>query len=258
MARTLSREPAKAQVQALFDSLALEYVRERERQVSFLAQRRLVLEMLAGVRGRILDVGCGPALMAPDLLAAGWEVHGVDISGEMIRRARLRMAKHPLEKRCRFAVGDFEQLEFPGGFFDAVLAMGVLEYLPAYGAALRCAARVVKPGGVVVLTVPNRLSAYRLVRSAFDALRDTAARLRRRPRAATAGHNPCVPWSLDRELAQAGLCKMEAAACNFIFFPLKELVPRLSDSLNRSLGPVARWPLACLVGAQYVVKARRR
>ena len=249
---------AKAQVEALFDSLALEYVRTRERQFSFIAQKRLVVEMLAPVRGRILEVGCGPAVMTPELAAMGLEVYGVDVSSEMIRRARQRMTGHPLEKRCHFAVGDFERLEFADGFFDAVLAMGVLEYLPVYAGALRSTARVLRPGGVAVFTVPNRVSGYHLGRAAYEAARRGVRHLRGRARAPSYEHNPCVPWSLDRELERAGLRKVDSAACNFIFFPLKELKPELSDSLNRALHPLARWPFARLLGAQYVVKARRR
>jgi hypothetical protein len=70
-------------------------------------------------------------------------------------------------------------------------------------------------------------------------------------------HNPCLPWSLDRQLESAGLPKVDSAACNFIFFPLKELSSELSDSLNRALNPIARWRAARLLGAQYIVKARR-
>ena len=173
---------AKAQVEALFDSLALEYVRTRERQVSFVMQKRLVLEMLADVRGRILEVGCGPAVMTPELAAMGFEVHGIDVSGEMIRRARQRMIDHPLESRCRFAVGDFERLDYPDGFFDAVLAMGVLEYLPCYAEALRGTARVLKPGGVAVFTAPNGASSYHVGRLAYQALGSAARYVRRKPR----------------------------------------------------------------------------
>ena len=250
---------AKAQVQALFDSLALEYARTRERQVSFLAQKRLVIDLLADVRGgRLLEVGCGPAVMAPELAAMGFEVHGVDVSGEMVRRARQRMAGHPLQERCHFALGDFERLQHPDAFFDAVLAMGVLEYLPAYGPALRGAARVLKPGGTAVLTVPNRVSAYHAGRGAWEMARGAARRLRRRAAPEETAPNRCIPWVLDRELARAGLQPVASAACNFVFFPLHELRPGLSDSLNRALEPLARRPLARLLGAQYVVKARRR
>src|SRR5690242_18473448 len=256
MAHTLaSHRSAKAQVQAMFDSLALEYVRTREREVSFIAQKRLVIEMLAGAGGRLLEVGCGPAVMTPELAAMGFEVHSLDLSGEMVRRARQRMSGHPLEKRCRFAVGDFEHLEHPGAFFDALLAMGVLEYLPAYGPALRSAARVLKPGGVAVFTVPNRFSAYYVARSAHARLRGAVQRLARRATADQRTDNHCIPWQLDRELEHAGLRKEDGAFCNFAFFPLKELNPALSDSLNRALAPLSRSPAATVLGAQYVVKA---
>jgi MPBQ/MSBQ methyltransferase len=157
MARSTTRElSAKHEVRALFDSLALEYVRSREHQFSFVAQKRLVVGMLAEARGRLLEVGCGPAVMTPDLLAMGFQVQGVDVSPEMLRRARLRMAGHPLAQRCRFSAGDFEQLAFPDACFDAVLAMGVLEYLADYGAALREIHRVLRPGGIAMLAGPLR------------------------------------------------------------------------------------------------------
>lgn len=255
---TLTRVAAKAQVEALFDSLALEYARTREAQFSFVAQKRLVVDLLAGVRGRILEVGCGPAVMTPELLAMGFEVHGIDVSAEMLRRARQRMAGHPLEARCRFALGDFERLQYPDAFFDAVLAMGVLEYLPAYGRALQATARVLKPGGAAVFTLPNRASAYHLARGPYGTLRGALRRLLRRPPPVGCATNPCLPWAFDAELERSGLEPTESAACNFIFFPLKELRPALSDRLNRALHPMARWRLARLLGAQYVVKARRR
>ncbi len=259
MVDAATTEPSeKAPVRALFDSLALEYARTRERQFSFVAQKALVIDMLNGVRGRILEIGCGPAVMTPDLLAMGLEVHGVDISPEMVRRARQRMAGHPLENRCRFALGDFERLRYPDAFFDAVLAMGVLEYMNPYAAALRCMARVLKPGGTAVLTLPNRASAYHVVRSGYNSLRDLVRIIRRRSSPSDPLPNRCLPWALDRELSRVGLEAAESAACNFVFFPLKELHPALSDSLNRALHPLARRGLARLLGAQYVVKVRRR
>ena len=47
----------------MFDSLALEYVRTRDSQLSFQCQRRIALEFLAGAQGRLLEVGCGPAVI---------------------------------------------------------------------------------------------------------------------------------------------------------------------------------------------------
>src|SRR3954471_24912899 len=109
---------AKAKVEGLFDPLALEYVREREQQFSFVSQKRIVMELLRGYRGRLLEVGCGPGVMLPDLLAMGFEVHGVDVSAEMIRRAEQRMASHTLGSRCRVSVGDVERLRYSEASFD--------------------------------------------------------------------------------------------------------------------------------------------
>ena len=257
MEHTADSSRAKANVQALFDSLALEYVREREQQVSFTAQKRIVIGMLGGAKGRLLEVGCGPAVMTPELLAMGFEVQGIDVSSEMVRRAEQRMAGHPLEKRCRFALGDVERLQFASGTFNAVVCMGVLEYLPRYTAALAEMCRVLVPGGVLVLTVPNRASAYHVAHAGYRALRSVARQLRGRAPAEGVVHNPCVPWKLDRELAAADLRKVESQACNFIFFPLRELAPRSSESLNRAMTPLASSAAAPLLGAQYVVKAEK-
>ena len=247
----------KANVRAMFDSLALEYVREREQQFSFRSQKRIVLEMLAGAKGRLLEVGCGPAVMTPDLVAMGFDVQGIDVSSEMVHRAGQRMAGHPLASRCKFALGDVERLRFAGGTFNAVVCMGVLEYLPRYARALAEIRRVLAPGGVAIITLPNRASAYHVARSGYDALRSLERRLRGRHVPQGLPHNRCVPWKFDRELAQAGLRKIQSQACNFIFFPLRDVAPRASESLNRVLEPLAASPLAPLLGAQYIVKAER-
>jgi len=251
-----AQAPAKIQVEAKFDSLALEYAHERDRQVSFIEQKRIVLQMLSGMRGRLLEVGCGPAVMTPDLLAMGFQVQGIDVSGEMIRQARQHMAGHPLEKGCDFALGDVERLSFADASFEAVLAMGVLEYLPDYARALQETARVLKPGGIAVFTVPNRASCYHIARRAYRGARGVAKRILGREDH-TSVPNRCIPWVLDRNLAAAGLRKVDGAACNFMFFPLKEWHAGASDALNRLLAPIARAPVARVLGAQYIVKARR-
>jgi ubiquinone/menaquinone biosynthesis C-methylase UbiE len=243
---------AKAKVEALFDSLAPEYVRERERQFSFLSQKRIVMELLRGQRGRLLEVGCGPGAMLPDLLAMGFEVHGIDVSAEMIRSAEQRIAAHALASRCRLRIGDVERLRYSDASFDAVLSMGVLEYLPNHATALHEIARVLKPGGQLVLTVPNQASAYHMARVGYL----TCRRLLGAPRASDIAR-PRLPWALDRALARAGLRKVESRACNFIFFPLKDLHERVSDALNRALTPLSGTSVAPFLGAQYIVKAQK-
>src|SRR4051794_31259978 len=98
----------KAAVRALFDRLAPEYVAQREREFSFVSQKRLVLEMLAGVRGQVLEIGCGAGHMLPDLLDRGLEVDAIDLSEQMVGRAREHVRRHPASARCRVAGGDVE------------------------------------------------------------------------------------------------------------------------------------------------------
>src|SRR3954452_12017962 len=123
-------------MRVMFEYLAPEYVAEREPQPSFLAQQRIVLDMLSGLRGRLLEVGCGPGTMFAHFLARGFdEVHGIDVSPEMIRQGESRLAHHPLADRCALRVGDVEKLPYADGSFDVVVGMGVLEYLSGYDAA---------------------------------------------------------------------------------------------------------------------------
>jgi hypothetical protein len=117
--------------------------------------------------------------------------------------------------------------------------------------------RVLVPGGVVILTLPNRASAYHVAREGYFALRSIGRQLRGRSASDELAHNRCVPWKFDRELADAGLRKVQSQACNFVFFPLQELLPRASESLNRALMPIAASAVAPLLGAQYVVKAEK-
>ncbi len=95
----------------------------------------------------VLDAGCGPGLVAEAFLQAGHRVQGVDLSGEMIRRARERCARF----------GDragFEQVSLfemrPRAPFGAAVSRFVLHHAPDATGFLRAQARQVRPGGVVV------------------------------------------------------------------------------------------------------------
>jgi ubiquinone/menaquinone biosynthesis C-methylase UbiE len=258
MARTLATEAEerwKRRRLRMCDDLAPDYAREREAQYSFQAQKRIVLEMLAGLRGRILDAGCGPALMEPALLDLDLEVEAIDVSTEMVRLAQARLASHPLAARCRVGVGEVERLEYPDRHFDAVLAMGVLEYVADHGAALREMHRVLKPGGAAVLSVPNRYSAYRVTRNACTRAIDWLRRRPIRPEFTGApGENRSAPWRFDEELERAGLRRRAGRFCNFIVFPLYDRAPGLSDTVNRALSWLSATPLGA-AGNQYVVSA---
>lgn len=246
-------------IRGYFDAVAREYLLEREEQYSFLSQREHVLALLPARMERVLDIGCGPAVMEGPLLARAGEVWGIDASDRMVAFGRTRMLGHPEGGRCRLSVGDIQSLAFADASFDAVLSMGVLEYLLSYDRALAEIRRVLRPGGVAVITVPSRVSAYHLARERAEALRGLAKRALGRPPAASRRFvtNRCVPSRLDRQLEEAGLRKVEARYCNFILYPLHELHAGASLALNRRLSRLAGPGLEARLGTQYIVKAQK-
>lgn len=109
--------------------------------------------------GRVLDCGCGTGHFIAELLAGGYEAHGIDISSQMIHEAQetIRQRGADSAAAARLRVGDVEKLAFPDAHFDAVSALGVLEYLHDDDKALAEIRRVLKPGGLAVIAFRNRL-----------------------------------------------------------------------------------------------------
>lgn len=95
---------------------------------------------------RLLDAGCGPGLVAEAFLAAGHRVLGVDLSEEMVRRARLRCARFGDGARFdRCSVFDLGPEPL-----DAALSRNVLHHVEDPVAFVRTQVSLVRPAGVVV------------------------------------------------------------------------------------------------------------
>lgn len=95
----------------------------------------------------VLDAGCGPGLVSEALLRAGHRVRGVDLSGEMIARARARCAA--FGDRAAFTVGSILDAALAGPF-DAAVSRLVLHHAPDPAALVRRQAELLRPGGVLV------------------------------------------------------------------------------------------------------------
>ena len=107
--------------------------RSRERSVIghvFNRRRQIVLSLLErSERGKILDVGCGPGLMAEPCLDIGYSFAGTDISEGMVAEARKKCKHRP---GADFRVGKLQLLPFLNGIFNVVLCIGALEYVDAW------------------------------------------------------------------------------------------------------------------------------
>jgi phosphatidylethanolamine/phosphatidyl-N-methylethanolamine N-methyltransferase len=99
---------------------------------------------------RILEVGVGTGLSLP-FFRPDSEVTGIDVSAEMLAKARRRVDRLGLKHVEDLSVMDAEKMEFPDNSFDAVLALYVASVVPnpaRFAAEMR---RVCRPGGTIVL-----------------------------------------------------------------------------------------------------------
>lgn len=112
--------------------------------------RKHAVEIINTRRGRVLEVGVGTGLSLP-MYGSHLEIVGIDLSPEMLEKARARVAAEALDNVAGLYEMDASQLTFPDGAFDTVVAMYVLTVVPEPERVMRELARVCRPGGEVIL-----------------------------------------------------------------------------------------------------------
>ena len=105
----------------------------------------------ARARGRVLELGVGTGLNLPHYGPAVAEVIGLDLSGQMIARARARARDLGTAGRTDLQVGDVQRLDLPGSHVDTVVSTLTFCTIPDPQAAADESARVLRPGGRMVL-----------------------------------------------------------------------------------------------------------
>ena len=109
------------------------------------AWKSLLRKKIGGDTGEILDIGAGTGFLSIMLAELGYRVVGIDISEEMMERAKKKAVDRGVE--AEFKLGDAENLSFETGSFDAIVNRAVLWTLPNPEKALAEWKRVLKPGG---------------------------------------------------------------------------------------------------------------
>jgi ubiquinone/menaquinone biosynthesis C-methylase UbiE len=100
----------------------------------------------------------GTAEVTDWFLKRGYEFYGVDISIEVIKRAKKNFGKKVPQKNL--VLGDIRCLPFKNNFFDIVFSLGTIEHIRENQMAVNEAYRVLKPGGVFISGVNNRLDMW--------------------------------------------------------------------------------------------------
>lgn len=126
-------------------------------------EKKAVFELLPSVNGlRFIDAGCGTGNITKVLATQGAVAVGLDPSAAMLSRAKLKTPEG--HKAMAWVQGDLLQLPFRANSFAGAVSILALDFIPSREAALLELARVLRPGGVLVIGVLNRFSLWTLKR----------------------------------------------------------------------------------------------
>jgi ubiquinone biosynthesis O-methyltransferase len=186
-------------------------------------ERQLILELVGDVEGcRVLDVGCGDGKLAVELTKRGAIVVGIDASPEMIDAAKGR--PKPRNADISFQVARAEQLPFPAGQFDVVTAITILCFVEDAAPVFQEIARVLRPGGRLVIGELGKWSTWAAGRRIRAWL---GSRLWRRGRFKTADEL--------RHLAERAGLVVEAVR-GAVYYPRWGMAARVLSPLDPTLG----------------------
>lgn len=126
-------------------------------------ESKLVLEMLRPGQGeKILDVGCGTGIFTFDVLAAGADVVGLELSLPMLLWARKKLKRHAF----RMVQGDMRNLPFADNAFEKAISVTAIEFIQDARSAVSELFRVTKPRGHIVVATLNSFSPWATRRKA--------------------------------------------------------------------------------------------
>jgi SAM-dependent methyltransferase len=123
---------------------------------------RLAMEAIAtriGAKGTLVDLGCGGGELCVHAAGLGMNATGIDIAPGMIAEAEKKLEFLPkaFQSRLKFVAGDLFGNKLPSKEYDCAVALGLLEYLPEDDRFFAETFRLLKPGGVLVVSCRNRL-----------------------------------------------------------------------------------------------------
>ena len=160
----------------------------------------------------VLDIGCGGGLLCEPLARLGAKVAGIDPAGENIRVANAHAER--LGLAIDYRASTVEDLVAKGESFDIVLAMEVVEHVADVSAFIGACERVLKPGGLLLMSTLNRT-----LRSFALAIVGAEYVLRWLPRGTHDWAKFLTPEELARQMRRAGLKPGKAEG--LLFDPLR-------------------------------------
>ena len=120
--------------------------------------KRIVGGFLHTNRKMVLDVGTGTGRFAAWLAKKGFEVIGVDVSEEMLKKAKRKA--HPQSKNVHLVLGDVNFLPFRKGTFGSCICINVINHIHSANKFFNEVRYVIRPEGFFIFNFPNLQSPY--------------------------------------------------------------------------------------------------
>jgi 2-polyprenyl-3-methyl-5-hydroxy-6-metoxy-1,4-benzoquinol methylase len=108
---------------------------------------------------QVLDIGCGPGIWARELARRGYATTAIDLT--MTAVSMTRQSLRLLGLSANVVEGDAERLPFKNAAFDGIISHGVIHHTPDTAMCVREIARVLRPGGLAVVSVYYRTAILR-------------------------------------------------------------------------------------------------
>jgi ubiquinone/menaquinone biosynthesis C-methylase UbiE len=260
-------------VNTLFDATVSywdEVYREQDLQGVIYQQRQAaVLEYVDGCNpqsgAQVLEIGCGAGHLTVRLAQRHLQVNAVDASQGMVELTARQAREAGYAEQVTVSQADAHALPFDTERFDLVVAVGVIPWLHSPADAISEMARVLRPGGQLVLTADNgaRLSSFIDPRGllAITPLRSLYHVLHKRPEQAIRYLH--FPRRIDRFVRRAGMQVLARRTVGFGPLTLlgRAVLPdRLAVRLNRRLQALADAgvPVLRLAGWHLVLRAAKK
>ena len=260
-----------------FDQKAVDYfnIHYKTKTINAMWNRHnAILSLVAKYSGeskfKILDIGCGPGLLALDLAEMGHNVTGLDTSQVMLKIAEEKAIQKGMQKKVKFVEGDAEYLELESNSYDAVIAAGVIEYMEKDERFMAEAGRIMKPGGYLIVNITNKLGYSGIlvpytnslkqirvfnilgnkIKKFFSSKNEQVSILPFKPRR----H---FPWQFRSSLEKAGFAFVEDIYLSFSLLPspLSTLFKRITDPIDKKMHLLNKSPFR-IFGDCYLVVAR--
>jgi len=226
---------------------------------SFL-RRQAILESLLDVAVRpeslVVEIGPGTGNLIQFLATKRCRYRGYDVADSMVAATHAQIAKcFPSDADARCEQGDVYNIPVESHSADVMVAAGVIEYLKEPEMAAAELARIARPGGVALISVPNAASLNRNLARALSfittATRAVKKLTRRDKKTPDVERKCCTPTTLQKTFEPAGwnLARTEYYDMELIPYPLNRLAPNVAFAAKRRAesSPVA--PRAILANA---------